>query len=148
MTNEERARWLNAKLDALGVPDYGRASAIAKKCKVSHPAAVGWLAGKLSKDIPSAIAFCEAYNLDIKEWATGEASKVKDFNEFWEAIETARQFEEKTGELTPEQFKAVTEIILEDSSGHRAAAMALTKMAEVFRLPTTDKNGSNGERLD
>lgn len=148
MTNEERAKWLNAKLDALNVPDYGRASAIAKKANVSHPAAVGWLGGKLSKDIPSAIAFCEAFNLDIKEWATGTPSRAKDFDDFWEAIETARQFEEKTGELTREQFKAVTEIILEDAAGQRSAAMTLTKMAEVFRLPPRDRNGSNGERLD
>ena len=146
MTQEERAKWLNAKLDSLGVPEYGRAASIAKNCDVSHPAAVGWLKGKISRDIPSAISFCNFYKIDLQEWATGKAAPAKmDAQNVLDAVVQARQFERASGELTDEQFKAVVELIVNDNGGSQSAANTLTKLAVVYKLSDRQKNGENGD---
>lgn len=146
MTQEERAKWLNKKLDDLGVPEYGRAAAIAKNCDVSHPAAVGWLKGKISRDIPSAISFCNYYKIDLQEWATGEPAPVKmDAQDVLDAVVQARQFERATGELTDEQFKAVVELIVNDNGESQSAANTLTKLATIHNLSDRKNNGANGD---
>ena len=147
MTQEERAKWLNEKLDSLGVPEYGRAAAIAKNCDVSHPAAVGWLKGKISRDIPSAISFCNYYKIDLQEWATGIPGETKMGSaDLLDAVVQARAFERATGELTDEQFKAVVQIIVNDEHEEQSAANTLTKLATVFNLPNRNKNGGNGDQ--
>lgn len=149
MNQKERAEWLKKKLDALHLPSWGRAAAIAKATGASHPAANGWLSGKLPRDLELAVAFCEAYSINMKEWVTGRAP-VDSLQQgpLHKAFMLAREFEKNTGDLTNQQFLAVVDLLLSDNSGGEVAAANLGKMATIFNLSEVKQKANGGSHGD
>ena len=135
MDKNERAEWLKKKLDALNMPAWGRAAEIAKATGASHPAANGWVHGKLPRDLNLAVKFCSHYRINMQEWVTGRAS-ANDIepSSYEKAFMLARDFEKQTGDLTNQQFLAVVDLLLTDGSGGELAAANLGKMATIFNL--------------
>lgn len=145
MNQKERAEWLKKKLDGLHLPVWGRAAAIAKATGASHPAANGWLSGKLPRDLELAVSFCEAYSINMKEWVTGRdpADSARD-GPLQKAFMLARDFEKKTGDLTNQQFLAVVDLLVSDGSGGEVAAANLGKMATIFNFSDQKKKSNGG----
>lgn len=116
MDKENRAIWLNKKLDQASIAEYGRAASIARRIECSNAVCQGWLGGSLPKDIVLALKFCKEFSLSLQEWATGEVSEPENKSRWLEAIKSAREFENEMGELTSDQFVMVVELILKHDS--------------------------------
>lgn len=143
MTKDERREWFTKKLDSLNVPSHGRATVIRKSASVSHAVAAGWLKGSLPKEMHSAFLFCDHYSIDPWDWVYGEPRTGGKTNpEIEQAYMMARKFEKEMGELTDDQFKAVSQLLLTDSVDAAFVANNLSSMASILKMPSrSEVNG-------
>jgi len=133
MNKEDRSKWLEKKLNAAGMPAYGRASAISRALGCSNAVAQGWLNGSLSKDMELGLRFADQYNFTLREWVYGEdADRGLDMR-WLSSIRLAREFEEEFGRLTAEQFILVVELVASDDKGGAFFAENLSAIAKIIK---------------
>ena len=99
MTKEERAVWIAQALERAGIALYGRASRISKDLGCAKADATGWLNGSLPRDMELAFRFADFYEIDIREWVTGEKTRAgsePDRTKVADAIRLVKRFEADT----------------------------------------------------
>jgi hypothetical protein len=135
MEKEQRAEWLKKKLDALNLPAWGRAAAIAKATGASHPAANGWVNGTLPRDLSLAVKFCLHYRINMQEWITGTASAINlEPSSYEQAFMLVRNFEKKGRDLTDQTFLEIVDYLLSSPEPMSVTAERLEKMAVIFNF--------------
>lgn len=93
----ERAEFIARTLDLAGIPRYGRASIISRDLQCAKAAATGWLNGSLPRDMELAFRFADFYEVDVREWVTGEKSPpTTDIEKMEYAIRLVKRFEAET----------------------------------------------------
>ena len=119
MTKQERQEWVNNLLSSRGVPEYGRASKVAKEVPCSHAKATSWLIGQLPKDTELAARFCRTFNTTVEEWVTGEpqTSVSADHSLYETAVTQTLAFQEKNGRLNDDTFIIVFNMMVKDARG-------------------------------
>ena len=140
MDKQERGVWLNGKLSASGIPEYGRAALIARTLDCSNAVCQGWLQGSLPKDMKLALAFGREFSINLNEWVTGQIVQDEEKERFQEAIKIARRFERDMGELTDDQFIMVVQLIHE--SDYENTAQLEKTLSVVANIATAKSNGS------
>ena len=133
MDKSERAKWIEKKLNAAGMPAYGRASAISRALGCSNAVAQGWLNGSLAKDMELGLRFADQYNFTLREWVTGEMADRGLDMRWLSSIRLAREFEEEFGTLTAEQFILVVELVAGDDKGGEFFAQNLSAIAKIIK---------------
>ena len=96
-TKTERAEFIARMLDLAGIPKYGRASRISRDLQCAKAAATGWLHGSLPRDMELAFRFADFYEIDVREWVTGEKPPpTTDLEKMKYAIRLVKRFEAET----------------------------------------------------
>lgn len=72
MDNEQRALIFNSALTKADIPTWGRVKAIKEVVDCSYATAQGWCRGSLPTDPVKMLKACDAFNIDLREWVTGE----------------------------------------------------------------------------
>ena len=72
-TKEAKAKFINAKFDALGISRWGRASHIKNDIGCSNASAAAMLQGSIPHKLDMATKFCDQYNIDLYQWITGKS---------------------------------------------------------------------------
>lgn len=132
MNKEDRSNWIEKKLNAAGMPAYGRASAISRALGCSNAVAQGWLNGSLAKDMELGLRFADQYNFSLREWVSGNTDNSIDMR-WLSSIRLAREFEEEFGALTAQQFILVVELVAGDDKGGTFFADNLSAIAKIIK---------------
>ncbi len=136
MTKDERATWIAQALERAGIALYGRASRISKDLGCAKAASTGWLNGSLPRDLELAFRFADFYEIDLREWVTGEksiAARGQSIENMRHAIKLVRQFEYETEiQWDSSDFTAQVEKVLADP------VYMNRHMADVIELRKTD----------
>lgn len=118
---KERLEVFKAALDAAGVPEWGRASAIVKATGCSAASAQAWIKGSLPSDAQRVVELCDLYNIDIYLWVTLKTREVptsreKTVQEMTDAILYVKEFEEKSDyTFTPKQFAKLCSMYFDEN---------------------------------
>ena len=112
----ERAEFVARVLDLAGIPKYGRASRISRDLQCAKAAATGWLNGSLPRDMELAFRFADFYEIDVREWVTGEKPPPTTVLEKMEyAIRLVKRFEAETQiEWGTDDFIEQVKVVLAD----------------------------------
>tara|TARA_B100000519_G_C14050579_1_gene347191 strand:- start:190 stop:621 length:432 start_codon:yes stop_codon:yes gene_type:complete len=140
-TKTERAEFIARMLDLAGIPKYGRASRISRDLQCAKAAATGWLNGSLPRDMELAFRFADFYEIDVREWVTGEKPPpTTDLEKMKYAIRLVKRFEAETQiEWGTDDFIEQVGVVLDDpkyQERHLADVVSILKKTKSGKART------------
>ena len=145
-TKEERAQYVERRLNEVGYPVRGRAARIAEDCNTSHSQASNWLGGAVPREPEEVKRVADILNLEIMEWVYGLTQSAVDTRKLMRAITFAKTLEQqnpKEEPMTPAQF---TEIVMMDYDNKIAGAAVMETLAVIAEVRDRGADKVNGTK--